>query len=144
VVTECAAICSYLADAFPKAQLAPPNEDPSRGTYFRWLFFGAGCFEPAMVDKMLSRPPVDRRGALGYGSYEDTLNALEKAISPGPYILGEKFSAADVYISSQMGWSMMMKSLDPLPVFQSYVARCSERPAFKRYINKSNLLAESM
>ncbi len=90
VVTECGAICVYLADAFPQAGLAPALDDPQRGTYLRWIFFGAGCFEPAIIDKMFARPAVERKGALGYGSYEDTLNALETALKPGPYILGDK------------------------------------------------------
>lgn len=132
VVTEAAAICTYLADAFPAAQLAPPVDSPQRGTYYRWLFFGAGCIEPALVDRLFKRPPVDRPGALGYGSYEDTLNALEKALAPGPFLLGERFSAADVYIASEITWGMLSKSLEPRASFQQYVARCSERPAYKR------------
>jgi glutathione S-transferase len=79
VVTEAAAICAYLADAFPAAALAPATTSAARGTYYRWLFFGAGCIEPALVDKMFQRPQVDRPSGLGYGSYEDTMNALEKA-----------------------------------------------------------------
>ncbi|MBX5461853.1 MAG: glutathione S-transferase, partial [Steroidobacteraceae bacterium] len=102
VVTESAAICTYLADAFPKAGLAPAPEDPARGTYLRWMFFAAGCMEPALIDKMFGRPPVERKGAVGWGSYEDVLNALETAIKPGPYVLGERFSAADVYVGSVM------------------------------------------
>jgi len=133
VVTETAAICAYLADAFPAAGLAPALDDPARGTYLRWLFFGAGCFEPALVDQMLNRPQPERRGALGYGSYQDTLNALEKAINPGPFILGERFSAADVYLGSQIGWGTMTKALEPRASFQAYTARYSERPAFKRF-----------
>jgi glutathione S-transferase len=132
VVTESAAICAYLADAFPKQQLAPPPGDAARGTYYRWLFFGAGCIEPALIDKMFARAPVDRPGALGYGSYDDTLNAIEKAITPGPFILGERFSAADVYVGSQIGWGMMTKSLEPRPAFAAYFERLSARPAFKR------------
>jgi glutathione S-transferase len=69
VITEAAAICAYLADAFPASQLAPPVDSPQRGTYYRWLFFGAGCIEPALVDHLFKRPPPDRPGALGYGSY---------------------------------------------------------------------------
>ena len=83
VVTEAAAICTYLADAYPKAGLAPALDDPQRGTYLRWIFFGAGCIEPAIVDKMFARPPVERKSALGYGSYDDTLNALETALEAG-------------------------------------------------------------
>jgi glutathione S-transferase len=132
VVTESAAICLYLADAFPQAQLAPALDDPARGTYYRWILFGAGCIEPALIDRMFSRGPVERPGALGYGSYDDTVNALERAVTPGPFILGERFSAADVYIGSEIGWGIMTKGLEARPAFEAYFARCSERPAFKR------------
>ena len=132
VITECAAICAYLADAFPAARLAPGNEEPVRGTYLRWMFFGAGCVEPAVIDRMLARPIPERTGALGYGTYNDTLNTLERAVSPGPYILGDRFSAADVYVGSQIGFGMMTKALEPRPIFESYYARLMERPAYKR------------
>jgi len=132
VVTECAAICVYLADVYAKAGLAPALDDPQRGTYLRWIFFGAGCVEPALVDKMFDRPPVERKGALGYGSYDDTLNALEAAITPGPFILGDRFSAADVYVGSQIQWGMMVKSLEPRPKFQQYAERLAARPAMQR------------
>jgi glutathione S-transferase len=132
VVTESAAICAYLADAFPEAGLAPPIGDPARGTYYRWLFFAAGCMEPALVDKMFARPPVEREGTIGYGNYESTLAAIEKAITPGPWILGERFSAADVYVGSEIRWGLYTKSLDPRPAFQKYLERCAQRPAHKR------------
>lgn len=132
VVTESAAICVYLADVFPRAGLAPALDDPRRGTYLRWFFFGAGCFEPAIVDKMLARPPVERSGAIGYGTYEATLAALETALAPGPYILGERFSAVDVYVGSQIHWSLMTKAIEPRPVFQQYAERCAARPAIQR------------
>lgn len=132
VVTEAGAICAYLADAFPAANLAPPPGSPERGTYYRWMFFGAGCVEPAAIDRMFNRPQVERPGALGYGSYADTMNALEKAVTPGPFILGDRFSAADVYIGSQIGWGMMSKSIEPREAFQKYLAACADRPAFKR------------
>lgn len=134
VVTESAAICVYLADVFPRAGLAPALDDPRRGTYLRWFFFGAGCFEPAIVDKMLARPPVERSGAIGYGTYEATLAALETALAPGPYILGERFSAVDVYVGSQIHWSLMTKAIEPRPVFQQYAERCAARPAIQRAI----------
>jgi glutathione S-transferase len=132
VITEAAAICAYLADAFPASQLAPPVDSPQRGTYYRWLFFGAGCVEPALVDHLFKRPPPDRPGALGYGSYEDTLNTLEKALAPGPFLLGDRFSAADVYIASEIIWGTLSKALEPRASFQQYAARCNERPAYKR------------
>ena len=132
VVTEAAAICAYLADAFPAAGLAPALHDPARGTYLRWLFFGAGCIEPALVDKMYDRPLPAREGALGYGSYADTMNALDKAITPGPYILGDRFSAADVYVGAEMIWAQLTKTLEDRPSFAAYIARLRERSAFQR------------
>jgi glutathione S-transferase len=144
VVTECGAICAYLADAFPAARLAPGNEEPARGTYLRWMFFGAGCIEPAVIDRMLARPQPERTTALGYGTYADTLNALEQALAPGPYILGDRFSAADVYIGSQMGYGMMTRSLEPRPIFQRYMALLSERPAYKRFNEQADKLAAQM
>lgn len=132
VVTEAAAICVYLADAFPQARLAPPLDDPKRGTYLRWFFFAAGCFEPAVVDKMFARPAVERTSAIGYGSYEAMLAVLETALSPGPYILGETFSAVDVYVGSQIQWALMVKAIEPRPLFSQYVERCAARPAMQR------------
>ena len=134
VVTEAAAICAYLADAFPAAGLAPAFDDPARGTYLRWLFFGAGCLEPAIIDRMFDRPAPPRPTALGYGSYEATLNTLETALTPGPFILGERFSAADVYLCAQIGWGMQTKALEPRAVFQRYSARCEQRPPFQRFV----------
>ena len=132
VVTETAAICVYLADEFSSAGLAPKIGDAQRGTYLRWFFFGAACFEPAVVDKMLERPPAKHQGAVGYGTYEDTVNALEKALDPGPYILGERFSAVDVYVGSQIHHSLTTKALEPRPSFQKYADRVSARPAMQR------------
>jgi len=133
VVTEVAAICAYLADAFPAAGLAPAVDDPARGAYYRWLFFGVGCVEPASVDKMFSRPPVDRPSAIGYGTYDDTIRTLEGALSPGPFLLGARFTAADVLVGSQIGFMMMTKSLEPRPAFVAYHARLAGRPAYKRF-----------
>jgi glutathione S-transferase len=130
VVTECAAICAYLADAFPESGLAPPSGE--RATYYRWLFFAAGALEYALVDKLLGRPAPERPQALGYGSYADTVGALETALTPGPWLLGETFSAADVYIGSQLGYAAMLKGLDPSPRLAAYIARCQARPAMQR------------
>jgi glutathione S-transferase len=134
VVTEAAAICVYLADAFPKAGLAPKLDDPKRGTYLRWIFFAVGCFEPAVVDKMFGRPPVERPGAIGYGVYETMLAALATALTPGPWILGERFSAADVFVGSQIHYSLMVKAIEPTPVFQQYADRIAARPAYQRLL----------
>jgi glutathione S-transferase len=142
VITESAAICAYLADAFPDAGLAPGLDDPKRGTYLRWLFFGSGCLEPAIIDHMFSRPPPSRPTAMGYGNYADTLNTLEKALTPGPFVLGDRFSAADVFIGSAMGWGMALKALEPRPVFGAYLGRMLERPAYQRANAQNEALAK--
>ncbi len=143
VITETPAICAYLADQFPLAKLAPPLESAERGTYLRWFFFAAGCLEPAVIDKMLSRPSGDRPSALAYGSFEDMLKGLEHALAPGPYILGEQFSAVDLYVSSQIVFGFMTKQLPHNSIFDDYVTRCTKRPACERYMEQTNkLIAE--
>jgi glutathione S-transferase len=134
VVTETAAIIAYIADAFPAAGLAPPPGDVLRGPYYRWLFFGAGCIEPALVDKMLQRPAVERKSTLGWGSYEDVVATLKGALAGGPYLLGERFSAADIYVGAQLGWAMKFGApgLKGEKVFEDYGARLSARPAARR------------
>ena len=129
VVTEAAAICAYLASAFPARKLAPPID--RRGPYYRWLFFAAGPLEAALTAKALGFTS-DKKQMLGYGSYEDTVNALESAVSGGPYICGEQFTAADVYVGSQIAWGMMVGTLEKRPAFEAYTARLMERPAAKR------------
>jgi len=144
VVTESGAICAYLADVFPAAGLAPAVDSPARGTYYRWLFFGACCVEPAVIDRMFARPAPSRPGALSYGCYEDALATLEKAITPGPYILGTQFSAADVYIGSQIGFGLMTKALEPRAVFVEYANRLQQRPAYRRFMEKGDQIAAGM
>lgn len=133
VVTETPAIIAYLADIHPQAQLAPPTSEPARGAYYRWLIFGASCFEPALLDRMTNRPEPDK-GMAGYGCYEDVLNALKSALTPGPYLLGDRFSAADLYIGAEIGWAMMFGApgLKGETVFDDYVARVTARPAYQR------------
>jgi glutathione S-transferase len=144
VITEAAAICAYLADAFPAAKLAPPVSEAERGTYLRWLFFAAGCIEAAAMDKQNPRVAEVRSSALGYGSYADVMNGIEKAITPGPYVLGDRFSAADVYLGSQIGWGLMVKSMEPRPAFLEYEARLTQRPAYVRFLEKSKELEEAL
>jgi glutathione S-transferase len=133
VVSEAAAICAYLADAFPDAGLAPPADSPLRGPYYRWLFFAAGPGEAAITAKSLGLlAPEDKRGQAGYGAFEDVVNALEFAVGQGPYLLGERFSAADVYVGSQIGWGMMFGTLERRPAFEAYVGRIQSREAAQR------------
>lgn len=131
VVTEAAAICVYLADAFPAANLAPPPGDRRRAPYYRWMFFAAGPVEAAVTNKSQGFHS-DKKAMLGYGSYDDTINALEQHVGRGPYICGDQFTAADVYVGSQIGWGLMFGTIDKRPAFADYVARLQSRPAAKR------------
>lgn len=131
VVTECAAICAYLADAFPQAGLAPALD--ARGDYYRWLFFAAGPVESAVTNKSLGVVvPEEKRRMAGYGSLEQTLDALELAVTGRQYISGDRFSAADVYVGSQINWGMMFGSFDKRPAFEAYVNGLTGRPAAVR------------
>jgi len=136
VVTETAAICAYLADAFPEANMAPELDDPRRGTYYRWLFFAATCIEPAILDKRFPRKDGPNQGFLGWGHYNDVMSTVETAISDG-FILGSDFSAADVYMASQIRWGLYNKDIEPKPIFKDYCHRCEDRPAFKAYMSQA-------
>ncbi len=132
VITETPAICMYLADAFPRAGLAPALGHKDRGTYLRWFFFVASCFESALLDVQNPRTQKVEPSHLGYGSSAEAFRVLEKAISNG-FILGDQFSAADVFISSSIGWGLFTKQLESKPIFESYVKKCEDRPAFRRF-----------
>ncbi|HEY0625493.1 MAG TPA: glutathione S-transferase family protein [Allosphingosinicella sp.] len=133
VVTEGAAICAYLADMFPDRGLAPAPGNPMRGPYYRWLFFAAGPVEAAVTAKALGLlAPEDKKAMAGYGTYEDTMNALERAVSGSPYICGEQFTAADVYVGSQIGWGTMFGTIEKRPTFLEYLGRIQSRPAARR------------
>jgi glutathione S-transferase len=133
VVTEAAAICAYLADAFPQAGLAPPHGDRLRGPYYRWLFFAAGPVEAAVSNKAFGFVvPPEREGTIGYGSFQRVMDTLEQAVSGGNYLVGDKFTAADVYAGSQIGFGLMFKTFEPRPAFQHYWQRISVRPAYAR------------
>ena len=132
-VTEGAAICAYLADAFPEAGLAPDVRSAERGTYYRWLMFACGPVEAAVTNKSMGfEAPADRRASVGYGCLEDTLAALEGAVTGRRYLVGDKFSAADVYVGAQIGWGMMFGTIEKRPAFEAYWAGISQRPAAKR------------
>ncbi len=133
VVTEGAAICAYLADAFPQAGLAPPPGDRRRAPYYRWLFFSAGPVEQAVTNKALGFVmPEGRERMAGYGTLADAINALEGAVSQGPYVTGDSFTAADVYVGSQIGWGLQFGTIEKRPAFAQYWERISKRPAALR------------
>ena len=128
VVTEGAAICAYLADAFPEAKLLPAAE--ARGDYFRWLFFAAGPVEAAVTDRSLGVVvPADKRGMVGYGNFEAVMDTLEFAVRGKRYIAGDRFSAADVYFGSQIGWGLQFGSIEKRPAFETYWNGLKDRPA---------------
>jgi glutathione S-transferase len=130
-VTECAAVCAYLADAFPEAGLSPALDDPARGPYLRWMFFGAGPLEAAVTARSLGLlAPADKAAMAGYGSFEQVVETLEAAVSAaGPWLLGDRFSALDVYLGSQIAWGLKFRSLPDSEVFEAYADRLFQRPA---------------
>ncbi|MBP7240923.1 glutathione S-transferase family protein [Amaricoccus sp.] len=131
VVTEAAAICAYLADTFPEAGLAPrPGE---RAAYYRWLFFAAGPLESSVTNRALGfTPPEERQGMVGYGSFEAVMDTIERALEAGPFVAGDRFTAADVYFGSQVGWGLMFGSIEARPAFKEYWGRLASRPALAR------------
>jgi glutathione S-transferase len=132
VITEAAAICTYLADEFPQAKLNVPVGTPRRGLYLKWLFFGPGCFEPAVIDRAAPRKEEARRGMLGYGTFETTMDTVAKAIAQGPWLMGDQFTAADVIIGANIRWGTMFKLVPERPEFSAYAARIAARPAAQR------------
>ncbi len=128
VVTECAAICAYLADAFPEANLAPALAD--RADYYRWLFFTSGPLEAAITNRNLQvEAPAEKERMLGYGNYNLVVDVLAKAVVKQPYIAGNQFSAADVYVGSQVIWGLEFGTLPKRPEFEDYAAKLISRPA---------------
>jgi glutathione S-transferase len=141
VITEAAAICTYLADEFPAAKLNKPIGDPDRGAYLKWLFFGPGCIEPAVMDRGYAREKKPPRGALGYGDFDTLMTVLAHAVWPGPYLFGDHFTAADVVIGSNLRWGMMFGLLPERPEFKDYVGGLEQRPALKRTTERDQALA---
>ena len=133
MISEVGAIIVYLADAFPAAALAPPATDAQRGPYLRWMFFGAATLEPAIIDHITERPlPKARPFALSYGSVQAVTDTLLHALRRSPYLLGETFTAADLFVGSQIAFGVGSQCLSPLPEFQDYLARLTSRPASER------------
>lgn len=135
VIIEAPAIIAWLADAYPAAGLAPEPGSSARGSYYRWLFFGGSCFEPALTERMMRKDaPSLPKSSVGWGDYDDVIDTLEKTLSKGPYLFGEKFTAADLYIGAQLAWAVIFDAprvKDSQPI-QAYLARIRERDAFKR------------
>lgn len=131
VVTEAAAICAYLADVFPQAGLAP---DPAgRAAYYRWLFFAAGPMEAAVSDASLGvSPEGEQQGRVGYGSLDHVVDALGGHFKAHDFVTGDRFSAADVYVGSQISWGLMFRTIEARPAFTAYVERFADRPAAVR------------
>ncbi|MGN6375764.1 MAG: glutathione S-transferase family protein [Sphingomonas sp.] len=139
VVTECAAICAYLADAFPEAGLAPALDD--RADYYRWLFFAAGPLEQAVTNKAAGFVPTSERERMfGYGTYELAVDVLERAVTAHSYVAGERFSAADVYLGSQVIWGLRFETLPNRAAFADYAEKLSARDGYRRANAKDDAL----
>ena len=145
VVTEAAAICLYLADAFPAAKLAPALGD--RADYYRWTFFASGPLEQAITNKNMgwAAESKQKEGMLGYGSYERTVDALEAKLQATPkFICGDTFTAADVYVGSSVDWGLAFGTLPKRDAFEAYAARLRERPAYGKAKAIDGKLIEQM
>jgi glutathione S-transferase len=143
IVTEQPAIVLYLADLYADAGLAPAIGDPLRGAYLRWTVFYGSSFEPAVIDRSMQREPA-QRAASPYGDYDTMLGALTQQLRKGPYLLGERFSAADVLWASALGWTTAFKLVPELPEIGAYMQRVNSRPAMTRARSLDATLVESM
>ncbi|MGB7181101.1 MAG: glutathione S-transferase family protein [Burkholderiaceae bacterium] len=131
VVTECAAICAYLADVFAQAGLGPTTS--GKAAYYRWMMFAAGPMEAAITNHSLGfNPPPEKSAMVGYGSFEQVMDVMEAAVSQSDYITGAQFSAADIYFGSHIGFGLQFGSIDKRAAFESYWARISDRDAYRR------------
>lgn len=140
VVTECGAICAYLADTFPEADLAPPPGTPQRGAYYRWMFFTSSCIEPAMLDKAFDRPPVMPKTA-GHGDFDSVMDAVSSAVSNTEYVAGDRFTAADLVLGATLNYGMMFGIIPKRDEFSAYVDRLTARDAHKNSQARSEELA---
>jgi glutathione S-transferase len=132
VITEVAAICAYLADEFPGNKLNVRVGTPRRGEYLKWLFFGPSVFEPAMTDRAFPRKEDPRAAALGWRNFDTVLDIVSKALSKGPFLMGEQFTAADIVIGSGLRYGMMFKLVPERKEFLDYAARIAARPSAQR------------
>ncbi|MBS0432653.1 MAG: glutathione S-transferase family protein [Proteobacteria bacterium] len=141
LVTEQPAILLYLADLYPEKKLAPPIGDALRGAYLRWMVFYGSCFEPAMMDHSFQRAPAPQTQN-GYGSYEEVMDVVAAQLEPGPWLLGDRFTAADVLWGGAINFGLMRKMLPDWPVFRAYAERVQSRPAIRRAFALDQALAE--
>ena len=142
IVTEQPAVYLYLADLFPEAGLAPAIGDPLRGPYLRWLVFYGSSFEPAVIDRSQQRAPAPAATS-PYGDYDTMLGTLTDQLAGGPYLLGERYTAADVLWGVALAWTTAFKLVPLLPPIQAYVERVNARPAVARARAKDARLAEA-
>ncbi len=142
IVTEQVAIFLHLADLFPAAGLAPAVHEALRGPYLRWMVFYAAAFEPALVDKFRGYEP-GLRAMSPYGTYEEVIDFVTAGLTPGPYLLGETFSAADILWGGALGWTTKFKLVPLLPVIQAYIERITARPSMRRAAEKDAELAKA-
>jgi len=139
LVAEQPAVFIYLADLYPDAGLAPPLGDPLRGPYLRWLVFYGSCFEPALIDRSMQRaPPPPSRSP--YGSWDDVFNALSAQLAAGPWLLGERFTAADVLWGIALDWTTQFGLVPDTPVIRAFIDRVAARPAVQRAAAKDAAL----
>ena len=142
LVTEQVAVFLYLADLFPQAGLAPPIGDPLRGPYLRWMAFYGSCFEPALIDKSQKREPA-APSMSPYSDYDTMLKTLTDQLGKGSYLLGERFTAADVLWGTALSWTVMFGLVPELPVIKAYIDRVNARPAVIRAREKDAELAKT-
>jgi glutathione S-transferase len=141
LITEQVAIFLYLADLFPEKQLAPPIGDKLRGPYLRWMVYYAACFEPALVDKSMKHEAPPRMSP--YGDYDTMIETLCGQLAIGPYMLGERFSAADLLWGTGLGWTTMFKLVPERPEIMRYIARIKARPSFAKVTARDEALAKA-
>ena len=143
VITEAAAICTYLADEFPDKKLNVPVGSPARGVYLKWLFFGPSVIEPAMTDRAFPRKESPRAASVGWRDFDTVLQIVSNALAKGPYLMGEQFTAADIVIGSGLRYGMMFKLIPERQEFQEYVGRITARPAAQRAQAKDKELSSA-
>ncbi|HEX6218181.1 MAG TPA: glutathione S-transferase family protein [Sphingomicrobium sp.] len=142
-VTECAAICAYLADVFPDAGLGPREEE--KADYYRWLFYAAGPVEQAVTNHYAKWDPEPEQSRMfGYGSYDTVVDVLDGLFSVRDYVCGERFTAADVYVGSAIMWGVQFGTLTRRDSFEAYAARLASRDAYRRATEKDDAAAAEL